>query len=403
MSKGRETIIQAPQPQDLAAQQAAANRITQFSPAGNLFFGDFDAESNQFTPTSGSALRVDETPAQQAIRQLQEIGGVETAAVGAQLAGQLPTQPLTTAGLQERPQFDLSGISGIPQDTDQAGLEQTFANRALSLLQPELERVEERQAQDLANRGIPEGSEQFVDINERYGRQRADLLSSLAFDAIRQGEARQADIFGRDMTRRQAERADVTDQISYQNTLRESGLGERQLLRQQAQNELVGLLTGQMLQTPQISNFVQPGQIDVMGPYALQQQNSIARAQIASQDRAATLGALGNLAGAAGSAGILKYSDYRIKDNIEELPDGALDKVNNLQPKRYNYREGYGMNTKPTAGFLAHELQNVIPEYVHGEKDGNTVQMIDVMGVVATLTKAVQELSDKVAKLERND
>lgn len=403
MSKGRETIIQAPAPQNLAAEQAAANRITQFSPAGNLFFGDFDAESNQFTPTSGSALRVDETPAQQAIRQLQEIGGVETAATGAQLAGQLPTTPLTAEGLQERPQFDLSGIRGIPQDTDQAALEQRFADRALSLLQPELERIEDRQAQDLANAGIPEGSEFATDVQDRYGRQRADLLSSLAFDAIRQGEARQADIFGRDMTRRQAERADVTDQISYQNMLRESGLGERQLLRQQAQNELVGLLTGQMLQTPQISNFVQPGQIDVMGPYALQQQNSIARAQIASQDRAATLGALGNLAGAAGSAGILKYSDYRIKDNIEELPDGALDKVNNLQPKRYNYREGYGMNTKPTAGFLAHELQNVIPEYVHGEKDGNTVQMIDVMGVVATLTKAVQELSDKVAKLERNN
>ena len=402
MSKGRETIIQAPQPQDLAAQQAAANRITQFSPAGNLFFGDFDAESGQFTPTSGSALRVDETPAQQAIRQLQEIGGVETAATGAQLAGQLPTTPLTAEGLQERPQVDLSGISGIPQDTDQAALEQTFANRALSLLQPELERIEDRQAQDLANAGIPEGSEFATDVQDRYGRQRADLLSSLAFDAIRQGEARQADIFGRDMTRRQAERADVTDQISYQNMLRESGLGERQLLRQQAQNELVGLLTGQMLQTPQISNFVQPGQIDVMGPYAMQQQNSLQRAQLASQDRAAALGSIANLAGGLGSAAILA-SDYRIKDNIEELPDGALDKVNNLQPKTYNYREGYGMNTKPTAGFLAHELQNVIPEYVHGEKDGNTVQMIDVMGVVATLTKAVQELSDKVAKLERND
>jgi hypothetical protein len=242
VSKGRETIVQAPAPQNLAAEQAAANRITQFSPAGNLFFGDFDAETDQFTPTSGSALRVQETPAQRAIRQLQEIGGVETAATGAQLAGQLPTAPLTAEGLQERPQFDLSGVRGIPQDTDQAALEQTFANRALSLLQPELERIEDRQAQDLANAGIPIGSEFATDVQDRYARQRADLLSSLAFDAIRQGEARQADIFGRDMTRRQAERADVTDQISYQNMLRESGLGERQLLRQQAQNELVGTI-----------------------------------------------------------------------------------------------------------------------------------------------------------------
>ena len=130
------------------------------------------------------------------------------------------------------------------------------------------------------------------------------LLSSLAFDAIRQGEARQADIFCRDMTRRAAERADVTDQISYQNMLREAGLAERTALRQQAQNELVGLLTGQMLQTPQIANFVQPGQIDVMGPYAMQQQNSLDRAQLASQDRAATLGALGSLGGSLVGAGL---------------------------------------------------------------------------------------------------
>ena len=156
MSKGRETVYQQlPAPQNLAAEQAAANRITQFSPAGNLFFGQFDAPSGEFTPESGRALRVQETPAQSAIRQLQEIGGTELAATGATLAGQLPLSPLTAEGLPERPAFDLSGVSPIPQEQDQAALEQTFANRALQLLQPELERVEERQAQDLANAGIP--------------------------------------------------------------------------------------------------------------------------------------------------------------------------------------------------------------------------------------------------------
>ena len=300
MSKGRETVYQQlPAPQNLAAEQAAANRITQFSPAGNLFFGQFDAPSGEFTPESGRALRVQETPAQSAIRQLQEIGGTELAATGATLAGQLPLSPLTAEGLPERPAFDLSGVSPIPQEQDQAALEQTFANRALQLLQPELERVEERQAQDLANAGIPEGSEFFTDVQDRYGRQRSELLSGLAFDAIRQADARQADVFGRDIARRGLQRADVTDRLGYQNMLRQSGLGERQLLRQQAQNELVGLLTGQMLQTPQIANFVPPGAIDVMGPYALQQQNALTRAQISSQDRAAQLNALGNLAGSA--------------------------------------------------------------------------------------------------------
>ena len=96
MSKGRETVYQQlPAPQNLAAEQAAANRITQFSPAGNLFFGQFDAPSGEFTPESGRALRVQETPAQSAIRQLQEIGGTELAATGASDIGwAVASQPI---------------------------------------------------------------------------------------------------------------------------------------------------------------------------------------------------------------------------------------------------------------------------------------------------------------------
>jgi len=62
-----------------------------------------------------------------------------------------------------------------------------------------------------------------------------------------------------------------------------------------------------MLQTPSLGAFVPPGQIDVLGPYAMQQQNSLQRAQIASQDRAARLNALGSLAG----SGIGAYGALR--------------------------------------------------------------------------------------------
>ena len=86
------------------------------------------------------------------------------------------------------------------------------------------------------------------------------------------------------------------------------------------------------------------------------------------------------------------------------MPDGALDRINALKPKTYNYREGFGMETKDTSGFLAHEVQEVMPEYVFGEKDSEAIQMIDVLGVLGTLTKAVQELSDKVDRIsERGD
>ena len=307
MSKGRSpTIVQAPAPQNLAQQQAEANRITQFTPAGNLFFGQYDAPTQKFTPQSGAALRLDETPAQKAIRELEEIGAADLAATGATLAGQLPTSPLTAEGLTARPDFDLSGVRAIPGELDQAALEERYAGRALELLQPELARIEDRQAQDLANAGIPEGSEFFTDVQDRYARQRSDLLSALAFDAIRQGEQRQADVFGRDLARRGLERADITDRIGYDVGRRQAELAERIGLRQQAQQELTGLLTGQMLQTPSLGAFVPPGQIDVLGPYAMQQQNALQRAQIASQDRAARLNALGSLAG----AGAMGYGTY---------------------------------------------------------------------------------------------
>ena len=106
------------------------------------------------------------------------------------------------------------------------------------------------------------------------------------------------------------------------------------------------------------------------------------------------------VAGSIGTVASLIPSDYRVKENIQELPDGALDKINALSPKSYNYKEGLGLSTKHTSGFIAHELQEVMPEYVQGGKDGSAVQMVDVMGVVSTLTKAVQELARKVEKLE---
>ena len=413
MSKGRSpTIVQSPAPQQLASEQAAANRITQFTPAGNLFFGEYDPASQQFSPTAGKALRLEETPAQKAIRQLEEIGGVDIAATGAQLAGQLPTTPLTTEGLTARPDFDISQLRAIPGELDQPALEQRYAARGLELLQPELERRERDLTQSFANRGLPyefnpetgqyEGAEAALDLGESFGREREGLLSALAFDAIRAGEQRQADIFGRDITRRGLERADITDRLGYDVQRRAGELGERIGLRQQAQQELTGLLTGQMLQTPQLGAFVPPGQIDILGPYAMQQQASLGRAQIASADRAAMLNALGSMAGsAAGAYGA--RCDYRLKENIEPMPDDAVAKILQLKPKNYNYRAESGLDTSPTEGFIAHEVQEVIPDAVIGNKDGALPQMIDMMSILSTLTKAMQEITTRLVKLERGE
>ena len=87
-------------------------------------------------------------------------------------------------------------------------------------------------------------------------------------------------------------------------------------------------------------------------------------------------------------------SDYRLKENIAPMT-GALAKVAALKPVTYTWKES-GVAGQ---GFIAHELQAVVPECVTGEKDavdenGNPkYQGIDTSFLVATLTSAIQELS----------
>jgi hypothetical protein len=86
-------------------------------------------------------------------------------------------------------------------------------------------------------------------------------------------------------------------------------------------------------------------------------------------------------------------SDYRLKENILPMT-GALAKVSQLKPVTYKWKS----DGSDGQGFIAHELQEVIPDCVGGTKDavdeeGNPVyQGIDTSFLVATLTAAIQEL-----------
>ena len=102
-------------------------------------------------------------------------------------------------------------------------------------------------------------------------------------------------------------------------------------------------------------------------------------------------------------------SDHRLKENVVDL-DGAITRVKQLQPKRFNFIADADTTVD---GFLAHEAQTVVPEAVTGahneiDDDGNAVmQGIDQSKLVPLLTAALQEaiaeietLKTKVAALE---
>jgi hypothetical protein len=103
-------------------------------------------------------------------------------------------------------------------------------------------------------------------------------------------------------------------------------------------------------------------------------------------------GLVGQITTSGGSTTYATSSDYRLKENISPMT-GALSKVVALKPCTYTWKAD-GSNGE---GFIAHELAEVCPDAVTGEKDavdseGNIKpQGIDTSFLVATLTAAIQE------------
>ena len=102
-------------------------------------------------------------------------------------------------------------------------------------------------------------------------------------------------------------------------------------------------------------------------------------------------------------------SDYRLKENVAPMT-GALATVSALKPCTYTWKADGAAGQ----GFIAHELQAVVPDCVTGDKDATETytddngveqtrpkyQGVDTSYLVATLTAAIQELNAKVQNLE---
>jgi hypothetical protein len=94
-------------------------------------------------------------------------------------------------------------------------------------------------------------------------------------------------------------------------------------------------------------------------------------------------------------------SDYRLKDNFVSLTN-AIATVKALNPVSYEWKSDGSQGE----GFIAHELQGVIPHAVIGEKDAVNEdgsikpQGVDYSKIVVHLVAAIQELSAKNDALE---
>jgi len=90
-------------------------------------------------------------------------------------------------------------------------------------------------------------------------------------------------------------------------------------------------------------------------------------------------------------------SDMRFKKNISTV-SGALEKLSKLNPVNYNWRQdefkNKGFNDKKQWGFIAQEVEKVMPELVGVDKDDYLT--LNYTGFVPLLTKAMQEQQTEI-------
>ena len=102
------------------------------------------------------------------------------------------------------------------------------------------------------------------------------------------------------------------------------------------------------------------------------------------------------------STSYITSSDYRLKENVTYDFD-ATTRLKQLKPARFNF---IGIADKTVDGFLAHEVQIVVPEAIDGEKDATNedgsilAQGIDYGKIVPLLVKTIQELEARITALE---
>ena len=87
-------------------------------------------------------------------------------------------------------------------------------------------------------------------------------------------------------------------------------------------------------------------------------------------------------------------SDYRLKEDLQDFE--GLDMVSKIPVYDFKWKT----DESRSYGVMAHELQEVLPDAVVGEKDAEEMQGVDYSKIVPLLVKSIQELEAKIKILE---
>jgi hypothetical protein len=105
-------------------------------------------------------------------------------------------------------------------------------------------------------------------------------------------------------------------------------------------------------------------------------------------------GTTGTFSATVSAAAYNPPSDYRIKENVQDL--NLTDyTVNDLRPVNYHNK----LLGKPDIGFIAHEVQEHYPFLVSGEKDGPQYQSLNYTGLIGIAVKEIKEIKEQTRKM----
>ena len=311
---------------EAARATAAANRTNQVTPYGNLTY-----TANPGTDPYGNTLYTATqtlAPDQQALlNQTTQLntGLLNTAQSGLDYANQVLSQPgVDTSKLAQ---------TGINPG-------QSYQDAMMSRLAPQIDRENAQLEQQLANRGIAQGTDAYNQAKQLQAQQHNDLLNSATVQGMNTGLA-----------------------------ANQQGFQQQAYNQMQPINVINALRTGSQVQNPSFVNT--PNQAATAGPDLLGATNAQYQNQLSAYNanQAANSGFLGGLMSLGGSALMSPtgtFSDERLKTDIKQIGTHK----SGIGIYTFKYKKGHHLPEGIQVGVMAQEVEKVIPEAVTTAENG---------------------------------
>lgn len=319
---------------------AAANRVSQYTPYGSLVY---NRNPNAATPDEGWSATQTLSPEQQQI--LQRNQNLSTGLLGTAETGLGKVNELLA-----NPTIDESRLADMPIQ----GM--SVQDAIMSRLEPQIGRQREQLSANLANQGIPIGSEAYTNAMTDQSQRENDLLTQAALQGINTGLG-----------------------------ARQQGIQEQAFLQDRPLNVINALRTGNQVGMPQFTSV--PQQATTTGPNMLgaaqaqgQWDQNMYNQGVGSNNAmmsglfglgGAALGApAGTFTGPTGLFTKLGFSDRRLKSNIRRIGE---------HPLGIGVYE-YDIFGKHDVGVMADEVEQVMPEAVMLHPSGYKMVNYSMLG-----------------------